>query len=615
MFNFSLYKAGLRKAMPIGLTYAILATVLSTGLPLLHISSIANSQIGFRVYAPIGWSDVSIFAHLALGVAPLMCLHLFGFLHDRAGSDFFHAAPHKRESIFLSKLTAILTWIVPIIWGSTLLSSAIFSTSPHISMINMYPILRNLVGLTAAVLLVMAATLIAMASTGTTFSTIMLTAMILFVPRALFALVILFFSEIVWVVSGVNFGIFGNHSLNIIISSLVDHGGNSWQTQPWPSILYTATLALLYFGGALFIFKRRRSEQAGFAGANPVSQSIIRIVIAFAITAPFLFPVIFGTWNMTGAETIATVVGSIGGAIFAVLVYEAISLRRFPKGREWRGLAIGLAVVALLNVGSMGAMTISRNIILDRNITTENVTAVSVRFPNQRWGHLPSYSELQAVDISLTDSELIAVLVASLDEYTAANRIGNRGRSWHENLRSHYRYGNESRYRWRGNDVLVTFTVDGRDVQRRLVPITAHRNSIHDSMARSEEFQNAYLNLPANPEHFWMNSEWRWCDESEEQIFLPALESSQIREVYEILREEVRGLPASVWLSVYRVDGWWCCCDFAANSYQQGFVHYGVIRARGMSSGREYESAFPITSATPRAAARLNELRAAMPAE
>ena len=612
MFSFSLYKVGLRKALPMGITYALLAIFGGIGFAIIQIQS--YERFGTRVQ--ISGLSVNPIAFPAVLLALVLVMSLFAFLHERSGSDFFHAAPHKRESIYFSTLAAILTWTIPILWISVLAPALVYSTSSNVTIV-MSSILISALGLTVATLLVMAATMLAMSATGVGFSAFILTGIILFIPRAVIAMLIMFFTEAVWIVDGMNFGILGNHSLNIVFGTITEINQNTrWQNQPWQPIFYTLILAIVYFAIALFVFKKRRSEQAGFAGANPISQSIIRIAIGFLITTP-----IFGMVLMPGETDIITrftaILGIVFGVVFFCFINEVISNRRLPTSKEWSKIAISLFVIAALNVGGIGVMVISRNSILNREITVNNVSGVSVYFPSNNWGRqAPSYAELRARDIDFTDDELIAAFITSLDEYIAANRRGDSHR-WN------YSSGTQTSWQnWnpRVNPVNVTFTVNGRSVRRHLRPTRAHGSAIYSILLENQDYQQAHLSLPENPTLISMEDVWHWCEETERSIYVGELSSDQLKEVYQLLREEVATLPFAVW---YNQTGsnWLMHRDFDINDMEMEFdehapdhwpTFHGQIFVQGMLGGREYFSRFSITSSTPRTAEMFNGFIEAM---
>ena len=126
-------------------------------------------------------------------LVPVMTMMLFNFLNHRNASDFYHAIPDTRGSLYISYSAAILTWIGAIIGISTLFSVISVSLLPTYYII-WSGVPKVLFLIISACVLVMGGVLIALGLTGTRMSNLMVTLIILFLPRV-FVTVIMYILE------------------------------------------------------------------------------------------------------------------------------------------------------------------------------------------------------------------------------------------------------------------------------------------------------------------------------------------------------------------------------------------------------------------------------------
>lgn len=189
-FSVGLYIEGLRQLRIVGILGAILLfcssaiTVVGNALStqrqmeLYQDSSIVLANLSALEVAPLLLLLFSVFA-------PVMTLWLFHFMNKRNSSDFLFAIPQTRMALYCSYTSSIVTWLAILALSGligVLIPAAIFSTYINIPY-------HALFLLTLSCFLyslqVMAAILVAMSITGTMFSNIILSGLILFAPRLL----------------------------------------------------------------------------------------------------------------------------------------------------------------------------------------------------------------------------------------------------------------------------------------------------------------------------------------------------------------------------------------------------------------------------------------------
>jgi len=569
MFNFELYKEGLRKTK-------ILAILLLIGMLLgaiiLPVAEITNHARGIRynwywmnpvihVYG-LSASYMTLFA-IFLG-APILTLSMFSFLNGRSSSDFYHAIPHKRETLFGSFIAAILTWVVAGMWLTTTISVVIYATSSH-TVIHLGSIILVLMGLSATCLLVISAIVLAMTVTGTTLSNIMTSGLILFLPRLLISMFIELIVTSTGIVSSTDFGIFGNYSRNILIGLLTGGGFDNNETidqMITRGILYTFVLAVIYLACAGYLFKKRHSELASHPGTK-FTQPIIRVAVAFTMTLPAIAMIV----SPDGISSD----GVLGVLIFYLIAmlgyyaYEFFTTRRIGSLTK---MIPGLLVVFVLNIGFILGVRAGRNMLL-QEINVASISSVTIEDFSPHWSS-NTYVDLNMRGLEFNDVEIIQLLGDALNDNIQAARARLRGA--------------ESNW-WAGTVVRVTFNIDGgRDITR-LVRVT-EQSPVAGWLRDNESYRALYLVVPEDFD--WAST---WYDLTDEEI----------QHVIDVLREELLEVDFESWYQLvgrYVNHDW--MYDEVTGEWLDPFQQHGTILVSGQVNGYFYQSDFPITELTPR---------------
>ncbi|MCL2569452.1 MAG: hypothetical protein FWE12_08535 [Oscillospiraceae bacterium] len=566
MFSVKLYKEALRRSLPLA---ALFIAILMLGAVLIPISAI---QAQMRAMAN-GWNWGAIVVdgmgqNIALTFAmpffaPFMTLFLFSFLNKRNSSDFYHAIPHKREVLFGSFAAATLTWVIGGIWVAAGTTLAIYSFAPEgVAIINYSSVLLTTLGITVGCLLVIAATLMAMSVTGTAFSNIVVALLILFLPRTLLTSFTTIVMSLTRVIPMDSFGIFGDYTYNIPFSFLMSFGIWGEYAQVG-SIVYTGVLALIYFGFALVLFKRRGSEVAQSAALNSYLQLVVRVSLAFVVCLPAIMA-FFALGQFTSGDFIA-IFGLYCVAVLVYFGYELISTRKF--GNLKKALP-GLIVLLVLNVAFIvGATTVS-NVVLNREIPAAQVQAVRIHenagWGSGWWGGWRTYEEIRVGEMSIQDERLTALLLDALALNIAFNRNEVPGH-----------------LRWSSNHAVFFETTSGRTIRRNIMVTEDVDRQLAELLNNHRDYAEAFLHLPESPA----------------EVFNHQLSSEAAWEVYAALREEVRGLSLPEWRAVYG-GGHGMTISVGGG----GFIHYGELHVRGFIGNETFANRYPITSVTPRAA-------------
>ena len=273
IFNGKLYLEGLRQTKIAGIILGIITIFLSVLSPISYI---------IDYYANSGQER------------DVVQIDFMEFLNKRKGSDFYHSLPCTRNCLFLSFSVAILTWIAGIILTTVLLTWALFSVAPGV-IVSWIFVPYSFFTFFSGALLVMAIMLLAKSLTGTTFNSLVVAGIICYFPRLLTHMFDEMLTEMAPVLQSGTLGIFSNLAYNIPVYysigdffMLYEEYGLSFIG----GIIYTMVLAGIYFGFALWIFQKRKSETAQSATLSNWLQHIFRCLITLPVTFIYL-----GLWS------------------------------------------------------------------------------------------------------------------------------------------------------------------------------------------------------------------------------------------------------------------------------------------------------------------------------
>jgi len=585
MFNFNLYKEGLRKTRTLAFLFLAVMLLAAIFQPITHLmnhsEAVRNGWHWARSPIHIHGISAYVMAPFAFFVgAPILTLSMFSFLAKRSSSDFYHAIPHRRSTLFVSFIAAVLTWVVGGMWISTAISTAIYATSSY-TVVDFGSVVLTQIGLAAACFLVVATFALAVSITGTKLSSLMTGLLILFVPRLITTLFLSFVASETRIVSLPDFGFFGAVSRHIPFG-FFSHWivGESLYEAIVRGTFYTFILAIIYLIVGGYLFVKRHSETAESPGTK-WSQPIIRIVVAFLVTVPALGIIMDRSYFGHNAEFFSIIVIVYSVALVTYFAYEFITARKIPKLTK---MLPGIAVVILLNIVFLGGVVASREIIL-RQINTASISSITIEEMNtNHWGR--GYADLNVRGLTINDEDIAVFFVDTLNANVRDSRqVGNR---W-----------------WHGTEMRITFHVDGgRDITRTIRVRDHNIENLAALMVDYEPYQNIVLMTPENPDtislgNFQYSSHDFWID----------LPDVALRELYDIFREEIQNVDFRLWYGL--VGPLNQDFDFADNEPPTDssiVIIFGEIQITGTANGPAYRSHFPITELTPRTLERFLEL-------
>ncbi|MDO4157084.1 MAG: hypothetical protein Q4D37_09955 [Oscillospiraceae bacterium] len=538
-FSVGLYIEGLRQLRIVG----ILGVILMFGSSMvMNVSQALSYRRQATLYPdesivlyPVDGLDAMSFLLIVFcAFAPIMTWILFRFMNKRNSSDFMFAIPNTRLSIYCSYLSAIMTWIAAMILAGligVLLPAAIFS--------NYLNIMYDTVFLFAlstflCSLQVVSAILIAMSITGTLFSNIILSGMLLFGPRLLITM-LLAVQENIPLLCNNSDGLFLlKNSINPItgfvfgiVFGALDCSTKSVFYSAAPMI-YSAVLSVIYLLLAIFFFQRRKSETAGKSAPNPILQAIYRITITMMYCIAVAVIIVSECDEMT-SEMIFGIVVAYLVAVALYFLFELIMTKSLRK--MWKA-APGLLIVLVLNGITIFGMRAAIHNAYQFQPTTDQVESIS--FAQQNFGsgdyiYYINYVQNKYKE-EIKDKNLISNILKNLKEDTTLLEDGDR---------NNY-YGNELRGTYTGMDFKIKTKSGTRYRYIRIDPKT--QRALMEQVQQSFQNGNESWRIPPEPIEgsIWIynNGGYNWNDSNKETV------------LFDQLKEELQTIDFTDWYDV-----------------------------------------------------------------
>ena len=408
-FDFGLYKESIRQTRLIGIILAIVLIAVSMigevgamidynwRATMDHFPRVRT--LAFMESTPLLWA----FMYLA----PLLfVMKTFAFMNKRRASDFYHAIPHTRKSLFISFLAGSFTWMIGIMVAVTLLSTIVYVISPGVAFATS-TLVYSFLGFLAGTLLVTSGILLAKGLTGTWFTNLAVAGMILFYPR----IILWIFNEMLIDITRIIHPLGSNPliggSYNLIFAGLdpyymwygmsLDQRGISVVS----SITYTFVLALIYIVLAGVLFCKRKSEVAGRGATSRIVQHAIRCMLVFPLT--LIIPWVLINPYRQGGIRADEVVGIVVTVFFALVIYFVYELIVTKKLIRVVKAIPALGLVVFFNVLFVFLLIVSRNGVWNNVPKADEIAGVRV-ITRLSWN--PSYNEILTHNIYINDSQV-----------------------------------------------------------------------------------------------------------------------------------------------------------------------------------------------------------------
>lgn len=565
-FSYGLYKEGVRQSRTLGLIgmVIILVSTLFTWLEGIPVSYDGSLGVG-EVYL-YGFEAVATLIMQYCLFTPFMVLGLFQFLNKRDASDAYHAMPHSRECLHISYFAGTMTWNVITTLSTIVLAVVLYGVTPYMAL-NISDVVAFGFNMFAAQLLVAASVLLAMSITGTRFTNLVVSLLIIFLPRlVLTAFVSMVNTAGVIVDVSKQFSVF-NPSLNVAVGipfnifSLFDDDSPLMNSLMSPVCgIYTLVLGLLVFGAALWLLHHRKSESAGKSSPNRLLQGVYRVAYGFmwglipvAVTLSAIIEEDIEKFDFV--VLIAVLV------FFVALCYFLFELFTTKKAKNMVKAIPTFFLVLALNGIFLGAVLGIGNSLLYYTPTANEIESVSLVKENDR-----NYYANRAQETAIADpacKELISIaLTETVDRVEKGALRYTYGENYHE----------------------IDVCINGeRGKQYRRVQIESdHYDYLVNYMESMEEYKNSFYDIPA-PGTYSMS-----C-----VVEGTYLTEAQNLGIYNALVEDVKAMPFEQWYPM----------AMGIDSVDTGHVNRAfTLQATLVEKGKEYSFYYPITKTlTPKA--------------
>lgn len=540
-FSVGLYIEGLRQLRIVG----ILGVILMFGSSLvINVSRALDYRRQETLYPeeslvlyPIDGVDaMPLLLIVFCAFAPIMVWMLFRFMNKRNSSDFMFAIPNTRLSIYCSYLSAIITWIAAMVLAGligVLLPAAIFSNYLNI----MYDtVFLFTLSTFLCSLQVISVVLIAMSITGTFFSNIVLSGMLLFGPRLFIYMLTSIPESIPFICEAPNSFSFWSTSINpifgFVFEMILGLGTNSSISTIFYSavpMIYSVVLSVIYLLFAAFLFQRRKSETAGKSAPNPLLQAIYRITITMLYCIAVAVIILFECNEMTDGMIFSIIVAYL----IAVALYFLFELVMTKSLRKMWKAAPGLLIVLVLNGVTIFGMRAAIHNAYQFQPTAEQVESISFvsqKIENGTYIYYNDYIQQKCTDV-ITDQELISNILENLKEDKDLFENGGHGNY----------YSNEPRNRYKGFYFKIKTKSETRYRYIRIDPKT--QRVLAEQLQQSFQNGNESWRIPPEPIEgsIWTYNDggYNWEEGSEKRTTL-----------FEQLKEELQTVDFLDWYDI-----------------------------------------------------------------
>ncbi len=455
IINKGLYAEGLRQTATLTAVFSAVL-VFFLAVTLTSSNDLRSTTVTVEAQTLAGW-----FAAAVVTAVPAMTFKLFSFLSSRSKSDFYHSVPHKRTTVYFSYFLALATQFAVMLASASaaiiiifrIFRSRLYLTAPVPGILARWAgeaagvrgtfgssycpvapvILIMALGFFAAALLCCGAALIARSASGTAFNSVVLYAVILFVPRLLLSLFAKAVTSTVPNAAYVDF--LENVRLNIPVGSIVNIVRTPFAVPSleFYPILYTAVVAVLYIAAGALIFCKKKSESA----ADPAPSKALRFIysvlvfcsVSFFVTVTLTENLLLRSNNRGGDLTPSMYFTFYGIALIAFLIYVIVTTKKWSGIlRALPALGVGILLNGLLALSLCCVVTSEVNF----SPEPEQVRWISYYSPSRKDDYgsyfsmsLNDYTLLDGEKYRITDKEVIKAVCGGLSEFVDRYKNGD----------------------------------------------------------------------------------------------------------------------------------------------------------------------------------------------
>lgn len=572
-----LYVEALKRIRLPGIILSVILTLEAVLIPLAYeLSYLINyvwktyvdlEQIGTYTPDVVSGSELHILLFLVAVVgAPVFSWVLFSFLNKRNASDYYHSIPHTRISLYLTSVAAIVTWIAAIIIGTSGVSRLTAALFPNVLSVEAGTYFPYMAGCFALALLISACIIIGKSITGTVFSNLVVTALIMFFPRFVMSIVTSAVTTKLPIIPADYVNFLLSPRLNILTGMMTGITDFFYSETPclfeWTSQVYTVVLALVYIALGAVFFCKRRSEAAQRSAPTRLMQAVYRITLSFAVCVPFCFLIFSIGSSMTDDDLLGKIIFTGIALVLSALtyfIYEIVTTRR------WKNLlrAIpGYFIVIFLSAALLGTMAgitaVEKAFRPDADDVTYVQLVESNRYYEDFGKDFRQYVTEETSKLQITDSEAIKTVVNCLDEtYDFFNKYGGID-EWYSD-RYHGSYVEKEEYA-----EIYTFKIKTKGGLTKYRNIRLYEDDItvvRESLKKMPGYTDLWISLPEPQRGTVTMDTGRF-----------SITNEQAAEIFETFRREVVSTDFDKWVELNMDYG----STFAYFYYQTASVYLTV---------------------------------------
>ncbi len=524
IFNFKMYIDALKQLRLIGFISLGLFLLITILMPVGDVLAIIEStKYGSELYT----QTISVqgrFSSLTLiymFVVPILTLYLFSFLTKRNSCDYYHSFPQKRECIYTTYTLAVITWAFIIIAGNTIAAAITYTILNKYLIMSIPSLLHFSLSIFVCSLLVIGAIVLACSLTGTVFTNIIVTGLIIFLPRFIITAIISTITSGHPVLVADSLLPLLDNKYNMIFNmfyTMFNSGSLSFLN--WPSLLYTLIIALIYIVIGFVSFKKRHSEVAGNSATGRGLQCIIRVALAIPICIiplSVIFELTAGNESMTAIDVFGITVYYII-AIIAMLLYELISTKKFINVIK---ALPSIGILAIANVVLFIGLYALSHILLSFNPDASEINYVKLIENGNP--HDKSYFEAKQEDYEIKNETIIQLVADGLTETL----------TYEETEYPYSYYNNDEQY----TSVTVAINTGMSTKYRNIILKNENYEKICEALINSEEIKDIYTNLPL-------------YDSSSMELYSELDETDNNINIYNQLRSELSSVDLKEWYTL-----------------------------------------------------------------
>jgi len=575
-FNKSLFTNTFSRLKTTGIVFTLICIIISIITPINRYIQMKSNTENFYEGNIIGIIEITpvLLVFMFIG-SMVLTFSAFSHLNTRKASDFFHSLANTKICTYISMGSAVLSWVYITIISTVLVTTLTYSML-GIAVNSTFPMYLILTYISCATLIT-AVCLIAVSVSGTAFTNIIVTGLILMLPRFITFIFKVAVTSIAFNSIGVELGVIFNYQYNLPFA-LVSSGlgldnnmgfvGMSDIFMSKGAILYTFILALIYLVVGCFLFNKRKSEIAEKSAPNKILQHIYRMSLTLPIL--LIFVVMYAKSFNKSITSFLWYNGVSTMLIFAIslivyFVYELITTKKVMN--LLRAIPLYFVLVAFVFVLGATAKSIGEKTLNTIPLPSE-VKSVSMTIANGN--NIIDYIAVKTDDIKFEDTKMVDILCAALKNDVDNYKSGSS--QFHD---SGYTYGGYTLHLKNGEKVA------------RLINLTEDEFfEIQDIKVQNREYKKALRELPKKSEII--------------NIRVGSLTQKQSKEVWDCFVEESKTLNdedfsmATDGMKMFKSD-----YDKAGSgAYNNKFI--SGISVEGNVGTKSYNSFYNLSKFTPK---------------